>query len=307
LRIVVLCATDRGLRALEGLRALAPEAEFLAVTYPETPHEPPFVERIRAFAEQSGCQFAIQTNVAKSPVSDFFLQPVDLMFCFSWRFMVPPSVYESTRLGSYVIHDSLLPRYRGFSPSVWALMNGEKEVGVTLFEMAEEVDSGRIVGQEPIGVTETDDIGTIREKGTLAVLDLLHRHFPRLVSGEAILEEQDESDATYCCKWTPADARIQWSNDAESILNLIRAVTHPYPGAFCFRGEDKITVWKAEIPSQIRSFESRIPGAVSSIESDGSVCILTGSGEIRVREASLNNGPAKPAREVITAFSDRLS
>jgi methionyl-tRNA formyltransferase len=185
-------------------------------------------------------------------------------------------------------------------------MNGEKEVGVTLFEMAEEVDSGRIVGQKPIPVSPKDDIGTIREKGTEAMLELLQRCFPSLVSGEPILSEQDETAATYCCKWTPADARLNWENDAESILNLIRAVTYPYPGAFCFRERDKITIWSASPPTATRVYASHAPGALTFRANDGSIGVLTGKGEIVLRELSLNDGPRLPAGDILKSLSTRL-
>lgn len=306
MRIAVLCATDRGLRALRCVRELAPEAELLVVTYPETPHEPPFVHAIQDFAADQDSQFFLQTDVSKGPAAEWLTKGFDLLFCFSWRYMVPPRIYQSARLGSYVIHDSLLPKYRGFSPAVWALINGEKEVGVTLFEMTEEVDAGRIVGQEAIPVEETDDIGTIREKGTVAVLKLLKRHYHEIAEGTAQLMAQNESEATYTCKWIPSDAKIDWTQSRESILNLIRATAAPYPGAFCFLDRNLIRVWKAELPTTDRQYVSLVPGAVCSIAPDGSVGILTLDGELVIQEVSKNDGPRVPAAEVIRSLAARL-
>jgi methionyl-tRNA formyltransferase len=304
MRIVVLCATDRGARALDSLFSLAPDAEFVVATFPETPHEPRYEERICALCEDRNCEFIIQTDLSKKRS---LARPFDLMFCFSWRYMVPEEVYSRARLGAYVVHDSLLPKYRGFSPAVWALINGEKEVGVTLFEMAEEVDSGRIVGQRAIPVTDDDDIGTIREKGTVEVVNILEEQFSLLAAGKATLIEQDESEATYTCKWVPADARIRWDMDRQSILNLVRATTAPYPGAYCYLGENKFTVWKAGLPVGDRDFVSRRPGAVCGIHPDGSVGVLTGDRELTLIEVSLQDGPKVPASELLHSLSIRLT
>lgn len=306
MQITVLCATDRGYRALKCLRKMEPDADFLVVTFHETPHEPPYLETIRAFCEQMGCEFLVQRDVQSTPVRERITTGTDLLFCFGWRYWVPKSVYGKAKLGAYVVHDSLLPEYRGFSPAIWALINGEQVVGATLFEMSDQVDAGRIVGQQQIIVEPHDNIGTIREKGTLAYLSLLESHFTSLTNGSVTLTEQDHSRATYTCKWTPEDARIDWRDENLRIHNLVRATTAPYPGAFCYRGNDKVTIWKATLPPQPRIYASKIPGAICSIYSDGTVGVLTGSGELILQEISVNDGPrVRPAFHLKT-LTERL-
>lgn len=307
MQIVVLCATDRGFSGLQSLHRLAPRARFIVCTFPETRHEPPYVQKIEDFCHKNGCLFFLQRDISQPPASAFILDNTDLLFGFSWRYLIPPEIYKSTRLGSFVIHDSLLPRYRGFSPLVWALINGERDVGVTLFEMAEAVDSGRIVGQTSIEVGDEDDIGTIRSKSTIATVGLLERHFASLANGRARFAIQDERLATYCCKWLPSDARIKWNLDRDSIYNLIRATAMPYTGAFCFRGNDKITVWKAKKPDHEREYESHIPGAVCQVGKDGAIGVLTGTGELVLLEVSLNGAPPQKAGEVLNSYSARLT
>ena len=70
-------------------------------------------------------------------------EPVDLAFLVSWRFLLPKAIFQQPRLGTFVFHDSLLPAYRGFAPTVWVMINGQDHTGATLFEIAEEMDSGR--------------------------------------------------------------------------------------------------------------------------------------------------------------------
>jgi len=306
LRVVVLCATDRGLRALKCLRALAPDADFIVASFPETAHEPRYLDAIEAFCQDERLEFFCQTNVSQHPLGSRLQESFDLLFCFSWRYMVKSEVYERAKRGAFVIHDSLLPKYRGFSPALWAMINGEPKVGVTLFEMAEEVDSGRIVGQQAIPVLEDDDIGTIREKGTVATLRLLKRHFPALATGTAELVEQDDAEATYTCKWIPDDARIDWKKSRKEILNLIRATTKPYTGAFTFLNGEKLTIWKAETPKQKREYASRAHGAICSINPDGSVGVLTGDGELLLMDVSYGEAQHQNASEVVDSLSFRL-
>lgn len=306
MKIAVLCATARGLRALEAVRSAAPEAEILVMTFLETPHEPRYVENIKNFCLTHDCQFGIQTKLSEPPAAEWFGAGFDMLLCFSWRYMVPASIYRSARLGSYVIHDSLLPKYRGFSPTLWALINGEKEVGITFFEMGEVVDSGGIVAQFPIPVMPDDDVGTLRDKGTEAVVLLLQEHLPILLTGKATLTPQDESLATYTCKWLPSDSKIDWSQPRERIHNLVRASTEPYPGAYTNLGSDKITVWRTRLETNTRNYASRLPGAVSRVNADGTVGVLTGNGELVLVEVSLNDGPRVPAQQLLRPLSTRL-
>src|SRR5688500_12675671 len=146
MRVVLLCATNRGYRFLKRLRELQPNLELVVFSFREEPSEPPFLDDIRDFTLDSGGQFYQARNLGNNHLQEFWdTVDVQLMLCVSWRYMVPSSVYLRPSLGSYVFHDSLLPQYRGFSPTVWSLINGEDHTGVTLFKMSEKVDAGPVV------------------------------------------------------------------------------------------------------------------------------------------------------------------
>ena len=135
MRIAVFCATRRGYRFLEKLRALLPDADLLVFSFREEPWEPPFLDNIRQLTVEYGGDFYESKQVGAARWADLWNEtPIDLMFAVSWRYIIPAAVYEQARLGAYVFHDSLLPDYRGFSPTVWAIINGQNHTGVTLLE-----------------------------------------------------------------------------------------------------------------------------------------------------------------------------
>ena len=148
-RIVVLCATHRGYVFLDKLFQLVPKAEVVVFSFREVPWEPPFLEKIRELVLAHKALFYEAKLVGDSKWESFWnTNHFDLMLAVSWRYLVPQKVYQHPVQGAYVFHDSLLPAYRGFSPTVWAILNNETQTGVTLFSMAEDVDSGDIVDQQ---------------------------------------------------------------------------------------------------------------------------------------------------------------
>jgi methionyl-tRNA formyltransferase len=178
-----------------------------------------------------------------------------------------------------------LPRYRGFTPLSWAIINGEKETGVTLFRINEGVDSGEIVTQERVEIGDQEYVGEILPRLSLATIKLYSSLFIQLTSGHSPYgQRQDEAKATYTCKRIPEDGKIEWGRSSKEIFNLVRAFAPPYPGARCeYRGEfckiDKVELGKLGD----RTYSGRIPGRVIDIIDD-SVEVLCGEGSIRVFE-----------------------
>lgn len=296
--IDLCCATRRGLLVLEALAGLLPpDARLRVYSFREEPVEPPFLDAIREAALAHGAGF---TETRKPNPAE----PADLMFCCNWRHMIPPAVYSRCRTGAYIFHDSLLPRYRGFSPTVWAVRNGERETGVTLFEIGETVDSGRVVMQKAVPIGADEFIGSVVEHVTEAYLGVLRSAFPALLSGNPPLTVQDESAATYCCKLLPENAAIEWRDSTRVIYNRVRAFSAPYFGASTTIGGRVLRIWKAGIPENPLSYAGRIPGRVIRIDNgrDGSVEVLTGDGILRLDEVQLENEPAAPASAVITSL-----
>jgi len=307
MRIVLLCATHRGLLLLQKLRQLAPAAHLTVFSFRETPFEPPFFEAIQRQTLDFGGTFFEARRVGGEKLKSFWEDtPVDLMLMASWRYLVSPDVFKRPRLGAFVFHDSLLPAYRGFSPTCWAIINGEDHTGATLFEITERVDAGGIVAQERIPIGPVDPIATVMERVTAAYLRLLEQNLPALLDGSAPRMRQDDSKATYTCRRTPEDNLIDWNASARSILNLIRGVSAPYSGAHTLLEKRRLTIWAAQTPEPNHGYVGRVPGRVAEIRPGAGVVVLTGDGAVLLTRVQIEGGPATDAMEVLNSLSMTL-
>lgn len=307
MRIALLCATRRGYRVLERLIAIAPDAELVVFSFREEAHEPPFLDDIRDLAQANGAQFheARQVGAARwRPLwesTDF-----DLMFVVSWRYLIPPDVYRRPKRGTFVFHDSLLPAYRGFAPTVWAIVNGEDHTGVTLFEIADDVDSGAIVAQERVPIGADEAIAGVLERVTAAYLDMLTRMLPALLDGTAPRTPQDGSLATYTCKRLPEDNRIDWAGPTAAIYNLIRAVGVPYPGAYTTLGGRKLIIWAGRRVEDARPYVGRVPGRVVEVRPNEGAVVLTGDGALLITQVQYEGDAVVPASEILHSLTYTL-
>lgn len=305
--IAVLCATQRGIAFVERLAELVPGAALTVFSFREEPHEPPFLDTLKALTEARGGQFFEARQVGAARLEAYWRDtPPDLLFMISWRYLVPPHIYERPRLGAYVFHDSLLPAYRGFAPTVWAILNGEDHTGVTLFEAAEGVDTGPIIAQRRVPIDPADTIAEVLPRVTGACLDVLAEQLPALLAGTAPRTAQDASLATYTCRRLPEDNQIDWSRPAEDTYNLIRAVTAPYPGAFTVFEGQILRVWAAQRLPDYPRYVGAVPGRVAEIRPGIGSVVLTGDGALLITDVQQADGPRRNASEVLARLSHTL-
>jgi methionyl-tRNA formyltransferase len=167
---------------------------------------------------------------------------IDVIFSINFLFMIERDIIELPRLGCLNIHGSLLPKYRGRTPHVWAIINNEEYGGATVHLIDEGCDTGAVLLQEKV-LIERNATGA-------SMLAAFEELYPRLVRetlillgrGEITVIPQDHSLATYFGKRTPDDGTINWQWQKERIFNWVRAQSYPYPGAFTFRSKDKIVI-----------------------------------------------------------------
>ncbi|WP_170827471.1 methionyl-tRNA formyltransferase [Roseivirga sp. 4D4] len=169
----------------------------------------------------------------------------DVILVMGWYYMVPKSVRQIPRLGAWGIHASLLPSYAGGAPLVWAMINGEKVAGVSLFQLSGGVDDGDIIQQVSFPIEDTDTIKEVYGKATECSIHALTETFDDIENLK--FTPQDTSKIEVWPQRSPADGEIDWSWDADRIRNFIRAQTHPYPGAWTEIDGKKIIIWDAHI------------------------------------------------------------
>ncbi|NWD05097.1 bifunctional UDP-4-amino-4-deoxy-L-arabinose formyltransferase/UDP-glucuronic acid oxidase ArnA [Pseudomonas gingeri] len=187
----------------------------------------------------------------------------DFIFSVYYRNLLSEELLATAKNGAFNLHGSLLPRYRGRAPANWVLVNGETETGVTLHRMVKRADAGGILAQNRVAIERSDTALSLHAKLRDSAANLLRDALPQLAQGKLSETAQDESKATYFGRRTPADGKLVWSKPAEELFNLVRAVTKPYPGAFCAVGEHKLIVWGADV---VKGNEGLAPGRVISVD-----------------------------------------
>lgn len=174
------------------------------------------------------------------------VEKLDLLLVLGFYYMIPKSIRDLAKFGSWGIHASLLPKYAGGAPLTWAIINGEKETGVTLFRMDDGVDDGDIIAQKKFNIEYSDTISEVYTKATLASKKILLNVFDNIDA--VTFTSQDKSKIQVYPHRSPGDGEINFSKNAEDIYNFIRAQSFPYPGAFFRTGDGKkIIIEKARI------------------------------------------------------------
>lgn len=274
-RVLVFAYHDVGHACLSALRARGVRV-MAVLTHADDPNERVWFKSVAALAHAHGVPVYTPANVNTPEWIERIraLSP-DLIFSFYYRHMIAEEILNLARLGAYNVHGSLLPKYRGRAPINWAIVHGETETGATLHVMVKRPDAGDIVDQERVPIGPEETAREVFAQVAVAARRVLERSLDNLLVGRAPRRSQDESQATYFGERKPEDGRIDWRKDARAIFNLIRAVTHPYPGAFTeFQGKQFFIWWaKPEAGAAAR------PGEVLS---SAPLRIATGNGCIEV-------------------------
>ena len=170
----------------------------------------------------------------------------EVIFSFYYRNLLGRDILRIPSAGSFNLHGSLLPAYRGRAPVNWVLVNGERRTGVTLHHMVEAPDAGDIVGQKEVLIEFEDTAFTLYQKLCAKGRELLEEVLPLIEKGVAPRMAQDLKQGSYFGGRKPEDGKIDWSWPVMQIYNLVRAVTEPYPGAFTYLPEgEKLLIWWA--------------------------------------------------------------
>jgi len=226
----------------------------------------------------------------------------DLLVVVGWYYMIPRRLRNIAALGAVGIHASLLPKYRGGAPLVWAIINGESRAGVSLFHFSDGVDDGDLIGQIGFPIQAENMIADVVQKSVVASVDLIKQYIPGLADGTAPRLKQDHALATFVPQRKPEDGLIDWDTKSVwQIYNWIRAQSHPYPGAFTYLRGEHITIWKAKISDHFLD-EVRKPGEIYLFADTCSVWCADGR-LLELEEVGLQDGRAVGGNEFIRSKS----
>ena len=231
------------------------------------------------------------------------LQP-DLGIVIAFR-MLPEVIWAMPRYGTFNLHASLLPQYRGAAPINWAIINGEKETGITTFLLNHEIDKGAIIGQRKMPILAEDNIGTMYDKLMTEGCDLVVETVEKIATQDFTPIEQmhiDEATLKPAPKIFKEDCKIDWSWEGERIVNFVRGLS-PYPAAWSpmyLAGEEK---GSAKI-FEVRFSPNKGNGNVGEIISDGKeqIAVVCSDGLIEIRSMQMAGKKRMSNKELLLGF-----
>jgi methionyl-tRNA formyltransferase len=271
MRVVMFGYQTWGHRTLQALLETDHQV-VLAVTHPRSDHayERIWSDSVAELAEKHGVPVLLCNRPDDALLDAVREAAPDLIVANNWRTLLPPEIFDLPRHGTLNVHDSLLPAYAGFSPLIWALINGEPEVGLTAHRMNAELDAGDVLLQYAVPVGPDDTVTDLFHRTVDLIGPLVRESLELIDSGRAQWTAQDRSRASFFHKRSEEDSRIDWSWPAESIQRLVRAQSDPYPNAFAYHRGKRIRILTAEV-SQARY--GGTPGRIFIREGDGVVVV----------------------------------
>ncbi|MDB6061611.1 MAG: bifunctional UDP-glucuronic acid decarboxylase/UDP-4-amino-4-deoxy-L-arabinose formyltransferase [Verrucomicrobiaceae bacterium] len=284
MKTVVFAYHDFGCTGIKAL--LAAGFEISAVfTHHDNPHERVYFESVARLCAEHNIPSYVPDHL-DHPLWRAQIEAMapDFIFSFYYRDLIPSIILDMASKGAFNLHGSLLPRYRGRAPLNWVLVHGEQQTGVTLHHMVEKADAGDIVAQIPVNISNSDNAPSLHRKLLNTAAQLLEKTLPLIAAGTAPRIVQDHGNSSYFGRRSPADGAIDWSESAQTVCNLIRAVTEPYPGAFTYTSDRKLIIWDAHI-SDFQHAE-----AAGHILAENPLTIACGQGALIVKIGQTENG-----------------
>lgn len=284
MKAVVFGYHEIGYVCLEELLDAKVEVSAL-FTHDDDPSEEIWFQRPAMLARERSIPLYTPINLKDKEWTDLVqdLSP-DVIFSFYYRTLIPGDILKIPPVGAFNLHGSLLPRFRGRCPVNWVLIEGETRTGVTLHVMEEKADTGDIIDQRAVDISWDDTARSLFQKLVVEARLLVRHVLPLLESGKFTREPQTGPHSYYGGR-KPDDGLVVWTRDARSIYNLVRATTHPYPGAFTFLDGRKCLIWKA-LP--LDGDSGRIAGTVIS---EQPFVVQTGRGELQLLRVQLEGEP----------------
>jgi methionyl-tRNA formyltransferase len=190
---------------------------------------------------------------------------IDILVSVNYLFIIEKDIIKHSKKLSFNIHGSLLPKFRGRTPHVWAIINGETKTGITAHKIDEGCDTGNVIEQVEVDIQDFDTGASILEKFNKLYFPLIEKVIENCQEETIEYKFQDESKASYNGKRTPKDGEINWNWDSERIINWVRAQAFPYPGAFTYYKKNKIIIDNVINQSE-ENISNKLPGTILEVE-----------------------------------------
>ena len=232
MRAVVFAYHDVGVNCLKALLNAGIQVD-LVVTHEDDPNENVWFGSVAKLCQEKNISFIMPSASELNDLTPKLatLSP-DYIFSFYYRHMIPAQILACAKIAALNMHGSLLPKFRGRAPVNWAILHGETETGATLHVMEVKPDAGDIVGQVAVGIGPDETATDVFGKVSGAAVEVMNQVLPELIQGKVPRKPNDLQKGSYFGGRKPADGQIHWSQTAQQVHDLVRAVAPPYPGAF---------------------------------------------------------------------------
>lgn len=248
MRIVFFGFQAWGYRTLKALIEMGHTVP-LAVTHPssEESYKAIWSAPVEELARDHGIPLHLTETVDAETIDLVKRADPDVIVVNSWYYRMPAELYNLPPHGTLNFHDSLLSRFTGFSPVLWALISGESEFGLTVHRMDDGLDTGDILVQRSVPIGPTDTGTELVLRGMDLIPGALADALSALESGAAVWRPQNKAERTYFHKRSERDSLIDWSWSAQDLERFVRALSDPYPRAFTFYRGERIEVLEAHV------------------------------------------------------------
>ncbi|MGB7362838.1 MAG: methionyl-tRNA formyltransferase [Rhodococcus sp. (in: high G+C Gram-positive bacteria)] len=256
----------------------------LVVTHPPSEHsyESIWSDSVEDLARRHGIPVHLALRPDHAMASALAEAKPDIIVANNWRTKLPRDIYDLPPHGTLNLHDSLLPRFTGFSPVIWSLISGASETGLTAHRVDDELDTGDIVLQKSVPIGSRDTATQLVQATIDLIPDVLTEALDAIEQGTATWVPQDLSRRTFFHKRAEIDSRIDWTWPAEDIDRLVRAQSDPYPDAFTFYRGQRIGILEAHVSDGIYG---GTPGRVFIHEGDGMAIVAGPSAHLGTNRA----------------------
>ena len=299
MRIVFMGTPDFARDSLKALVEAGHEI-LLVVTNPDKPKGrgmKMIPSDVKVYAQSQGLEIRQPVKVRNNPefVQELMCLEPDVICVVAYGKIIPKEILDIPKFGCINVHGSLLPKYRGAAPIQWAVLNGEKETGVTTMFMDEGMDTGDIILTEKITIGEDETTGEVWGRLSLIGAQLLVKTIEKLQTGNCPREKQSE-DYTVAPMIKKEMAKIDWETmKSQDIKNLVRGL-NPFMGAYSYLGDKKIKIWKVQIVDQENQAE---PGTIILSDEKKGLVIATQDSAIAVLEIQGENSKKMPVGDYL--------
>lgn len=227
-------------------------------------------------------------KIKKQGVEPLSKLGADVMVTSAYGQILNQKLLDLTKYGVINVHGSLLPKYRGSSPVQWAMINGEKQTGVTIMKTDIGMDTGDMIDSETVDILETDTVTSLLEKLSKVGGDLLLKVLDSIENGTAIFTKQDESKASYYPMLDKQMAKIDFNSSSQKICDFVRGLEE-WPTAYCYLNDDVLKVYKAK-KCDFTSNENAVAGEVAECLAKKGVIVKTIDGCVELLQVKLGSG-----------------